>query len=523
MTTQLNTPCALISVYDKQALSELASALSSLGVAIIATGNTYKQLNTLGVAVSELSDYTNFPEIMDGRVKSLHPKIYGGILARRQQDEQILKEYHIQTIDFVICNFYPFQETIHQNDCKPHEAIEQIDIGGPTMVRAAAKNYQDVTVVTDPNDYPLLIKELKTKGQTSLTTRHHLACKAFKLIADYDTAISEYFLAQTNNTSSAIQLPSLNIQTQQALRYGENPHQQAASFTSSTSTERGILQANLHQGKPLSYNNLIDGDATFNIIRTLSNSSPTCVIVKHATPCGVASDKNLSNAYLKAYQCDPESAFGGIIGINRILTKELAQIITDQQFTEVILAPAVTDEAHQILKNKANLRVLSFGDSFESIPTLTHIRSISGGIIAQQPDWQPLTINDLNWVTETSPSQEQQQDALFAWDVVKHVKSNAIVFAKNQQTIGIGSGQTSRIFSAKIAALRAKQVNLSLTGSVMASDAFFPFADSIDLAHEYGIDCIIQPGGSKRDKEVIMRANQLNITMAFTHFRHFLH
>ncbi len=523
MTTMSKAQCALISVYHKEALSELATTLSSLGIAIIATGNTYRQLTQRGIAATELSDYTNFPEIMDGRVKSLHPKIHGGILARRTQDHDTLLKHQIQPIDIVICNLYPFEETIQQPNCTLEEAIEHIDIGGPTMIRAAAKNFHDVTVVTDPNDYPLIIEELKKQGTTSLTTRQHLASKAFQLTAHYEQAIARYFSSPTQNNSLTAQLPSVNTQTEQSLRYGENPHQSAASFTAKPIADEGILQASLLQGKALSYNNLIDSDATFNIIRTLSATSPACVIVKHATPCGVALHNDPIQAYLNAYRCDPESAFGGIIGINQPLTAALTERIMQQQFTEVILAPTVTEDALTLLKNKPNLRVLSFGDRHLQIPITTQLRSISGGIIAQQPDWQPLTIQHLTWVTEITPPCTIQQDALFAWNVVKHVKSNAIVYAKDGQTLGIGSGQTSRIFSAKIAALRAEQAGFTLSGAIMASDAFFPFADSIDLAHQHGINCIIQPGGSKRDSEVIARANELNIAMAFTQVRHFLH
>ena len=524
MTTTSIAQRALISVYNKESLSDLATGLSSLGIAIIATGNTYKQLTQLGIAVTELSDYTNFPEIMDGRVKSLHPKIHGGILARRAQDQDTLLAHQIQPIDLVICNLYPFEQTIKQPDCTIADAIEHIDIGGPTMIRAAAKNFNDVTVVTDPKDYLQLLDELKIHGTTSLATRQHLACKAFQLIAHYDNAIACYFSSQASTDALTKQLPpAISRQEKQPLRYGENPHQSAASFKDNHFADEGVLQASLIQGKPLSYNNLIDSDATFNIIRSLSTTSPACVIVKHATPCGVALDDDLTQAYLKAYRCDPESAFGGIIGINQPLTTALAEHILQQQFTEVILAPSVCAKARTLLQQKPNLRVLSFGDRHLTPPTTTQLRSISGGIIAQEPDWQPLSLKDLKWVTQTTPSMIIQQDAIFAWNVVKHVKSNAIIYAKNKQTLGIGSGQTSRIFSAKIAALRAEQAELSLSGATMASDAFFPFADNVDLAHQHGIECIIQPGGSKRDPEVIARANQLNISMAFTKVRHFLH
>lgn len=344
------------------------------------------------------------------------------------------------------------------------------------------------------------------------------------MTSQYDTAIAHYFATQ--QTTDNNELPStLNIQAQQknSLRYGENPHQSAASFVAHSSQEHGVLQAQLIQGKPLSYNNLIDSDATFNLIRSLATKQPACVIVKHTTPCGVALHDNIIKAYDHAFACDPQSAFGGIIGINQPLDHHLARHIIEQQFVEVILAPSVTKQATDILGTKPNIRVLAFGNSHTIPPTTTQIRSLSGGFVAQQPDWHPLTIDDLTCVTQRKMTPQQLQDCLFTWNVVKHVKSNAIVYAKDGRTLGIGCGQTSRVFSAQIAALRAEQAKLSLQDCIMASDAFFPFSDSIDLAHEYGISCIIQPGGSKRDPEVIARADELNIAMVFTKIRHFLH
>ena len=522
MTMTSSTQHALISVYDKTSLSDLASFLSSKGVAIIATGNTYQQLVDDNIAVTELCDYTNFPEIMDGRVKSLHPKIYGGILARPQQDQHTLNQHDITPFNYVVCNLYPFIETINQSDCSEAKAIEQIDIGGPSMIRAAAKNFHNVTVITDPNDYTGFIDELSSKGSISLDTRRLLACKAFKMIAEYNAAIAHYFETQAQMHSLVIPSPNYYQTSSSSLRYGENPQQQACAYQLTSPKIPGVLHAKQQQGKALSYNNLIDADAALNVLRNLSTDAPSCAIIKHATPCGVATHADITQAYQLAYQCDSESAFGGIIAINTPLTAELIKIITEQQFVEVILAPSVDQAALTIAACKTNLRILEIGDHFQQIPE-TQYRSISGGMLVQHTDSRPLSLKDLDWVTQAIPTMNQQQDALFAWEVVKCVKSNAIVYCKDGRTLGIGSGQTSRIFSAKIAALRAQQAGLNLNGATMASDAFFPFADNIDCAHQHGVRCIIQPGGSKRDNEVIARANHYQIAMAFTHRRHFYH
>ncbi|MDX2163934.1 MAG: bifunctional phosphoribosylaminoimidazolecarboxamide formyltransferase/IMP cyclohydrolase [Gammaproteobacteria bacterium] len=478
---------ALISVTDKNGLAEFAKALVRLDFEILATGNTAKYLKEHDISVIEVSDYTGFPEILDGRVKTLHPKIYGGILGRREQDEAVLSAHSIKFIDLVVVNLYDFKET---------NSIENIDIGGPTLLRAAAKNYEHVTVVVDHKDYPEIINQFKQSGHTTLETRKKLAYKVFSYTSKYDRAIASYFAEKA------------------PLRYGENPHQKAVFYPKNV--------PELLQGKALSYNNLVDSDAAFECIQDLPANTSACVIIKHATPCGVALGCNLSDAYEKAFLADPQSAFGGIIAFNQILDEKTAKFIIDKQFVEVILVPDITESAKKVLSTKPNCRLLRYKNNNASSTKIA--RSVSGGMLFQENDTiSPYHLSDIKIVTDKRPSEQEYQDLLFAQTVVKHVKSNAIVYAKNNQTLGIGGGQTSRVFSAKIAILKAEEAGLTLQNAVMASDAFFPFADSIEIAAKAGISAIIQPGGSKNDQEIIGKANQLGLSMVFTGVRHFRH
>lgn len=477
---------AIISVSNKTGIVEFSQQLAQFGIEIIATGNTAKVLKQNNIDVVEISDFTGFPEILDGRVKTLHPKIYGGILARRGQDEEVLAKHDLQPIDLVVVNLYPFEE---QN------SIENIDIGGPTLLRAAAKNHEYVTVVVEPQNYPDIFNQIKSQGNTTLEFRKKLATKVFQHTTRYDQSIAQYFSESSE------------------LRYGENPHQQARFYA-----EKPL---NIIQGKALSYNNLVDADAALSCVQEFPENISACVIVKHATPCGVALGKNILYAYEKAYLCDSQSAFGGIIAFNQVLDENTAKIILDKQFVEVILAPEVTEDAKNILSTKPNCRVLIYENKKTSQKSS---RSVLGGLLVQDSD----TINaydlaDLKIATDKKPSEVELHDLIFAQTVVKYIKSNAIVYAKNQQTLGIGGGQTSRVFSAKIAMLKAEEAGLELKNSVMASDAFFPFPDSIEIAAKAGISAIIQPGGSKNDPAVIDKANELGLSMVFTGVRHFRH
>lgn len=509
---------ALLSTSDKTGLVEFAQQLQLLGVELIATGNTANLLKNNKISVTDVSAYTGFPEIMNGRVKTLHPKIHAGLLARRGQDEPTLLAHDIETIDLVVVNLYPFAKTIADPKCTLEQAVEQIDVGGPTMLRAAAKNYQDVTVIVDPNDYAAVIDEIKSEGNTSKITRRRFAEKVFLHTAEYDSTIARYL------TSHDDALPDTylgNFHKKLDLRYGENPHQRAAFYQSSTLETGSLAAAALLQGKPLSYNNLIDGEAALNCVREFSENQPACVIVKHATPCGVAIGATLLEAYQKALATDPVSAFGGIVAFNQPLDATTATAMLGEQFVEVLLAPAFADSALQLLQQKSNLRVLACGAK----PNVAskQLRSVSGGLLIQDDDQLTIRADQLQIVTKLKPSDAEIQDLLFAWQVVKYVKSNAIVYAKNLQTLGIGTGQTSRVFSAKIAILKAEEAKLSLVNSVMASDAFIPFPDTIEIAANAGIKAVIQTGGSKRDDAVVTRANELNLTMAFTEHRHFKH
>jgi phosphoribosylaminoimidazolecarboxamide formyltransferase / IMP cyclohydrolase len=512
---------ALMSVSDKTGILELAQALVTAGVEILSTGGTAKLLADNKVAVTEVSDHTGFPEMMDGRVKTLHPKIHGGILGRRGIDDEVMQANDIAPIDLVIVNLYPFEATIAKEECSLEDAIENIDIGGPTMVRATAKNHAFVTIVVDPADYSHIIEEVKTGG-INQTTRFDLAVKAFEHTSNYDGAIANY-LGTINADGSQSNFPrTINMQFDkvQEMRYGENPHQQAAFYKEANPAEVSVAGATQIQGKELSYNNVADTDAALECVKSFSE--PACVIVKHANPCGVAIAKNTMGAYEGAYKTDPTSAFGGIIAFNRTLEDDVAREIIKRQFVEVIIAPNVSDAAKVVLAEKKNVRVLECGEWDKPVPALDFKR-INGGLLVQDRDLGMVGIDDLQVVTEKKPSEEQLRDLLFAWKVAKFVKSNAIVYVQNQMTIGVGAGQMSRVYSAKIAGIKAADENLVVQGSVMASDAFFPFRDGIDAAHEAGITAVIQPGGSMRDDETIAAANEHGMTMVFTSMRHFRH
>ncbi|VAW65132.1 IMP cyclohydrolase / Phosphoribosylaminoimidazolecarboxamide formyltransferase [hydrothermal vent metagenome] len=512
---------ALMSVSDKTGVVELGQALVGAGIEILSTGGTARLLAEHNLPVTEVSEHTGFPEIMDGRVKTLHPKIHGGILARRGIDEAVMQASDIQPIDLVVVNLYPFAATIARDDCTLEDAIENIDIGGPTMVRAAAKNHAFVSIVVNPEDYGRIIEEIKTGGICK-NTRFDLAVKAFEHTSDYDGAIANY-LGTINADGSRDNFPrTINLQFNkvQEMRYGENPHQQAAFYKESQPAEVSVASATQVQGKALSYNNVADTDAALECVKTFSEAA--CVIVKHANPCGVAIAENAMDAYNLAYKTDPTSAFGGIIAFNRPLEETVAAEIISRQFVEVIVAPSVSDVAKTVLAAKPNVRVLESGEWQSAVPGLDFKR-INGGLLVQDRDLGAVGVEDLQVVSEKKPTEEQLRDLLFAWKVAKFVKSNAIVYVKNQMTIGVGAGQMSRVYSARIAGIKAADENLVVKGSVMASDAFFPFRDGIDAAHEAGISAVIQPGGSMRDEEVINAANEHGMAMVFTGMRHFRH
>jgi len=512
---------ALLSVSDKTGIVELAKALQAQNVDILSTGGTAKLLADNGITVTEVSDYTGFPEMMDGRVKTLHPKIHGGLLGRRGTDDEVMENQGIKPIDLVVVNLYPFEQTIAKPDCDLATAIENIDIGGPAMLRSSAKNHAFVTVVVDTADYEKVITEMReNEGSVTAETRRYLAYKTFTHTARYDSAISNYLGKQI--AEDADFPPTLSFQYKQAqtMRYGENPHQKAAFYVEHEIKEASVSTAAQIQGKALSYNNVADTDAALECVKSFEQ--PACVIVKHANPCGVAVDDTILQAYERAFKTDPTSAFGGIIAFNRPLDAETAKTIIDRQFVEVIIAPEVTDEAKAVVKKKKNVRVLASGMWEKAIPNFDFKR-VNGGLLVQDRDLGVITERDLNFVTEREPSPTEIADLLFAWKVAKFVKSNAIVYAKNNMTIGVGAGQMSRVYSAKIAGIKAADENLVVKGAVMASDAFFPFRDGIDAAAEAGITAIIQPGGSMRDNETIYAANEHNIAMVFTGMRHFRH
>ncbi|MDC0390675.1 bifunctional phosphoribosylaminoimidazolecarboxamide formyltransferase/IMP cyclohydrolase [Candidatus Thioglobus sp.] len=508
---------ALISVSDKTGILELAQVLVSKNIEILSTGGTAKLLAEQGIPVIEVSDYTGFPEMMAGRVKTLNPKIHGGILARRGLDEEVMTQNDINPIDLVVVNLYPFQATIANPDCKLEDAIENIDIGGPAMLRSSAKNHASVTVVVDAADYQTVMDEITANGNTTLKTRTKLALKTFEHTAQYDGAIANYLGKEQDGFSNTI---NLQFHKTQSMRYGENPHQNAAFYVEQNITEACVASSTQFQGKEMSFNNMADADAALECVRSFN--APACVIVKHANPCGVALRDNIHEAYLDAFKTDPTSAFGGIIAFNRPLDKATAQDIIEKQFVEVIIAPSVDDDAKDILSAKQNIRALECGDLSSAQPSLDYKR-VTGGLLVQDKDLGVITENDIKCVSELAPTADQIKDLLFAWKVAKTVKSNAIVYVKNEMTIGVGAGQMSRVYSAKIAGIKASDEGLVVEGSVMASDAFFPFRDGIDAAAQAGIKAIIQPGGSMRDDEVIAAANEQGIAMVFTGMRHFKH
>lgn len=512
---------ALISVSDKSGIVDFCRNLSQLGIEILSTGGTAKTLAEHDIAVTEVSDYTGFPEMMDGRVKTLHPKVHGGILGRRGIDDAVMLANGINPIDMVVVNLYPFEQTVAKPDCDFETAIENIDIGGPTMLRAAAKNHADVAVVVSPDDYAAIISELRNQdNQLSGPTRFKLALKCFEHTASYDTAIASY-LGALNGTRFPETL-NLQFHRSQSMRYGENPHQNAAFYTEKSPASGTIAAARQLQGKELSYNNISDADAALECVKSFTDKA-TCVIVKHANPCGVAEADDLLSAYDKAYATDPTSAFGGIIAFNRELDQQTAAEIIKRQFVEVIIAPTISADAQSVLAEKQNIRVLECG-LWASIDTpALDFKRVAGGLLVQDQDVGELKPTDLKVVSKRVPTEQELADLLFAWKVAKFVKSNAIVYCKNIRTIGVGAGQMSRVYSAKIAGIKAADEGLVVSGSVMASDAFFPFRDGIDSAAEVGITAIIQPGGSMRDNEVIAAADEHNIAMVFTGIRHFRH
>lgn len=512
---------ALISVSDKTGIVEFARALHAAGVEILSTGGTASLLSNEGIAVTEVSAYTGFPEMMDGRVKTLHPKVHGGILGRRGTDDQIMQEHGIDQIDMVVVNLYPFQATVADPNCDLPTAIENIDIGGPTMVRSAAKNHQDVAIVVDANDYADLIEEIQ-HGGISYQTRFKLATKAFEHTAQYDGAIANHLGRIQEDGSKANFARTFNMQFkhQQTMRYGENPHQKAAFYVEDNPPAGCIASAIQVQGKELSYNNIADTDAALECIKQF-DSAPACVIVKHANPCGVAVASSLLEAYQKAFSTDPESAFGGIIAFNQELDADTAAAIVDNQFVEVIIAPVISDAAKQAVATKKNVRLLECGQWRSDSHNLLEYKRVTGGLLIQDNDVDLTTT--MTVVTKVQPTDQQLADLEFAWKVAKFVKSNAIIYASHNMTIGIGAGQMSRVNSARIAGIKAEHAKLEVTGSVMASDAFFPFRDGIDNAAAAGIAAVIQPGGSMRDEEVIAAADEHGMAMVFTGMRHFRH
>jgi phosphoribosylaminoimidazolecarboxamide formyltransferase / IMP cyclohydrolase len=513
---------ALISVSDKSGVVEFARELAALGVEILSTGGTHKLLAASGIAVREVSDYTGFPEMMDGRVKTLHPKVHGGILGRRGEDDAVMHAHDIAPIDLVAVNLYPFEQTVARPDCDLATAIENIDIGGPTMVRSAAKNHRHVSIVVDAADYPRIIDELREHQGIAASTRFDLAVKAFEHTARYDGAIANYLGAIDASGQRGMFARTLSLQfvKAQEMRYGENPHQGAAFYTEHQVAEAGIATARQLQGKELSYNNIADTDAALECIKQF-DEAPACVIVKHANPCGVALGATLREAYELAWSTDTESAFGGIIAFNRELDEETAALIVERQFVEVIIAPSASEGAQRAVAAKKNVRLLACGEWPQLPGARMDYKRVNGGLLVQDADL--LLYGEIRVVSERSPSEEEMRDLLFAWKVAKFVKSNAIVYARDNRTIGVGAGQMSRVNSARIAAIKAEHAGLPVAGAVMASDAFFPFRDGIDNAAGVGIRAVIQPGGSMRDDEVIAAANEHGMAMVFTGMRHFRH
>lgn len=518
---------ALISVSDKTGIVEFARALNEMGVEILSTGGTFRLLLENDIKVVEVSDYTGFPEMMDGRVKTLHPKVHGGILGRRGTDDGVMDEHGIRPIDMVVVNLYPFEKTVAKPDCDLLDAIENIDIGGPTMVRAAAKNHADVAIVVNVDSYDGILAEMSANGGgLDQARRFDLAVSAFEHTAAYDGAIANYLGTQlpAEDESEADCFPrtwNMQFSKSQVMRYGENPHQRSAFYVENTPGEASVATATQLQGKALSYNNIADTDAALECVKQFDE--PTCVIVKHANPCGVATASNLLEAYNKAFSTDSESAFGGIIAVNRALDAATAQAIVDRQFVEVIIAPAVDDDAIDIVAAKKNVRLLACGQ-WQAAATLGwDYKRVNGGLLIQDRDSKLTGAADLTVVSKRAPTATEIADLLFAWKIAKFVKSNAIIYCRDAQTVGVGAGQMSRVNSARIAGIKAEHAGLEVKGSVMASDAFFPFRDGIDNAAAAGIAAVIQPGGSIRDEEVIAAADANDMAMVFTGTRHFRH
>ncbi len=530
---------ALISVSDKTGVLELARALAAQGVSLLSTGGTAAMLAGAGLAVTEIAEHTGFPEMLDGRVKTLHPKVHGGLLARREVPEHMrtIEAHGITPIDLLVVNLYPFIETVHRLDCTLEDAIENIDIGGPAMVRSAAKNWRGVAVLTDPSQYGDVLEELRASGGLSDATRFRLAVAAFDRIAEYDAAISSYLsgvpvgaIAQPDRAPTRPLFPGRmngNFVKVQDLRYGENPHQQAAFYRDLYPAPGSLVTARQLQGKELSYNNLADADAAWECVKSFPESA-ACVIVKHANPCGVAIGVSCADAYRKAFETDPTSAFGGIIAFNRPLDGEAAQAVA-RQFVEVVIAPGYTDEARAAFASRANARLLEIAlppggaTDWDNGRNAIDVKRVGSGLLAQTADNREIGRDALRVVTKRAPSDAQLDDLLFAWRVAKYVKSNAIVYCGNGRTLGVGAGQMSRVDSARIASIKATNAGLSLAGSVVASDAFFPFRDGLDVVVDAGAMAVIQPGGSVRDEEVIAAADERSVAMVFTGVRHFRH
>jgi phosphoribosylaminoimidazolecarboxamide formyltransferase/IMP cyclohydrolase len=515
---------ALLSVSDKRGVVAFARRLAERGVEILSTGGTARSLRDQGVSVVEVSEYTGFPEMMEGRLKTLHPRIHGGLLGRRGVDDDVMAAHGIAPIDLVAVNLYPFEEAVARPDCDLAFAIEHIDVGGPTLLRAAAKNHASVTVVCDPDDYPEVLEAIEAQGGVPEALRIRLAAKVFEHTARYDGAIAN-FLGGVGDGSAREAFPSclsLQFRRAQSLRYGENPHQRAAFYVEHASEVGSVARARQLQGKALSFNNIADADAALECVKQFE-PSPACVIVKHANPCGVALGHTLLEAYDRAYRTDPTSAFGGIIAFSQALDEATARALVERQFVEVVIAPLVSDEALAALAARKGVRVLATGDwPIRPLPALDY-RRVTGGLLVQDRDQALLQRSDLRIVTRRPPAEAELSDLLFAWRVAKFVKSNAIVYARDHATVGIGAGQMSRVYSARIAALKAADEGIEVRGSVMASDAFFPFRDGIDAAAEAGVSAVIQPGGSVRDEEVIAAADAHGMAMVFTGMRHFRH
>ncbi|WP_225721281.1 bifunctional phosphoribosylaminoimidazolecarboxamide formyltransferase/IMP cyclohydrolase [Candidatus Vallotiella sp. (ex Adelges kitamiensis)] len=517
---------ALISVSDKTGIVDFAKNLCQLGVILLSTGGTSKLFASVGLPFTEVADYTGFPEILDGRVKTLHPKVHGGILARRNIPAHIatLDQHGILTIDMLVVNLYPFSETVSREKCSLDEAIENIDIGGSTMLRSAAKNHRDVTVITDPADYAVILDEMREHGNAvSYITNFRLATKVFTYTAQYDGAITNYLTSLNEDLQHATRSTypttlNLSFTKVQDLRYGENPHESAAFYRDPQSAKSSLANYRQLQGKALSYNNIADADTAWECVKAFD--IPTCVIIKHMNPCGVGVAMTPYDAYAKACQTDPTSAFGGVIAFNREIDEATAREVSSQ-FVEVLLAPSLTDSARQVFTENRNLRILQI--PLSNTANAYDLKRVGGGLLVQSPDIKNVQPHELRVVTKRHPISKEMDDLLFAWRVAKFVKSNAIVFCANGMTLGIGAGQMSRVDSARIAGIKAKSANLSLRGSAVASDAFFPFRDGLDVVVSAGATCVIQPGGSMRDNQIIAAANEYNIAMVITGIRHFRH